>query len=258
MSLITLVVTTLAFYRFTSNMLRIIPLIFTFLFLFCFSCKQAEDKREHELPVLVDTFKYERIQFEADSASTTWYWPAYIGKLTDTIRIDYLLYPRFYSELNSLDTSFKYVFRDTIMFRDDDSASFSVNSEEVFLKIYIDTTKMMSQFIIGRHDVVKSFPVFIYNLSFVKVILGADGIINLTYEALNPEGKWQAIEDKFRFDHCTNDYTRVLLPIGQIALTSAVIYKGSFKTKLRVRLGQFYSNEFSGSINLGQFVREEE
>lgn len=85
-----------------------------------------------------------------------------------------------------------------------------------------------------------------------------DSRLYIIQEAIDKDGKWKPIE-AFPTSWCGNSYHRVRLGSKEYWEFSAPLYHGSFKTKLRFRLGQdersaVYSNEFEGSVNRGQFT----
>jgi hypothetical protein len=52
---------------------------------------------------------------------------------------------------------------------------------------------------------------------------------------------------------CGVGISSVILPPNECALTFAPIFKGNYKTQLRLKLGENYSNIFYSSINYRQF-----
>lgn len=87
-----------------------------------------------------------------------------------------------------------------------------------------------------------------------------DGRLYIIQEALDTDGKWKPVE-AFPASWCGNSYHRVRLGCNEYWEFSAPLYHGSFKTKIRFRLGQddgsaVYSNEFEGSVNPGQFTNK--
>jgi hypothetical protein len=52
---------------------------------------------------------------------------------------------------------------------------------------------------------------------------------------------------------CGTGLNSTLLPPNEIVVTTAPLYHGNYKTKLRLRYHKTISNEFNGKINLTQF-----
>lgn len=85
-----------------------------------------------------------------------------------------------------------------------------------------------------------------------------DSRLYIIQEALDTDGNWKPIELLPR-SWCGNSYHRVQLGTNEYWEFSTALYHGTFKTKLRFRLGSdergaVYSNEFEGSVNPGQFT----
>lgn len=121
--------------------------------------------------------------------------------------------------------------------------------DSVKLDIRIDT----SQIIANKNR--KAYPVIIENLHADTIYIGYGRYIPLITEALNKKGEWKPIEERYIY-MCGNGVSPIILPPNEIVVTSELVYSGRFKTKLRIKLGQNYSEEFSGSINLTQFESE--
>ena len=98
-----------------------------------------------------------------------------------------------------------------------------------------------------------------------------DSQLYLVQEAMNDKGEWQAIErlpEGTGPSDCAEGYHRISLEPGQYWEFVAPCYGGPFPTKLRFRLDLgavvgdlpqsggriIYSNEFAGSVALGQFI----
>lgn len=89
-----------------------------------------------------------------------------------------------------------------------------------------------------------------------------DGSLIMIQEALNQKGEWQPIE-YWVYSGCGNSYFDPLeLQPGYYTLIPIKEYKGSFKTKLRLKMKKdksiFYSDTFDGSIDIHQFDKQSE
>lgn len=92
-----------------------------------------------------------------------------------------------------------------------------------------------------------------------KWFSAVDSHLDIIQEAQDKDGTWKAIE-AFPASWCGNSFHRVRIGTDEYWEFTAPRYAGTFKTKLRFRLGKIektaiYSNEFEGSVNAGQFVK---
>jgi hypothetical protein len=104
---------------------------------------------------------------------------------------------------------------------------------------------------------VLEYPVFLYNFGDSSELIELhDGTVQVIQEALNPDGEWQAIE-YFQFSRCGNSFNDVLLRSNELFVFGIHRFKGSFQTQFRLRMKTgnqtLFSNEFYGSVQLGQF-----
>jgi hypothetical protein len=87
-----------------------------------------------------------------------------------------------------------------------------------------------------------------------------DGSLIMIQEAMDAEGKWQPIE-YWVYSGCGNSYfDPLVLTPGNYVMIPIKEYKGSFKTKFRLKMKKdtslFYSDTFEGSIDKSQFEKE--
>jgi len=68
-------------------------------------------------------------------------------------------------------------------------------------------------------------------------------------------GTWQKIECRFPYG-CGLGINSIILPPDKIAISSITDYKGDFRTSLRLKMGNKYSNEINTTINYNQFDKE--
>ena len=228
---------------------------FILLLLGIFSCTTKEEKITYALPfpVIIDTLgvKKELLYGETkfpEYISTAHYPPYYIGMFKDSIYVcgpigifppppepeekvhwiptcEYS-YSSFYKYWESDNLSnYKYPLEDTVN-----------------LVIYVDTSKIF----------LDSYSTIVKNVDKDTVLVGHNLSISLVMEALDGEKKWKPIQEDFMF-MCGNGVHSLILPPDNIILTVTPRFKGLYYTKLRLKLGQNYSNEFNGWINPGQF-----
>lgn len=221
-----------------------------FLVVLFYSCNHEQKTNPRNgfpvirFPVILDTAGKAHTEIIGKSLRIGDYKPLYIGKLKDTIAI---IYPRNYLE--------KYYVYDNVKKNYPYPDSFGI-------KIMINTSTFISDdsYSFLDHSITygkqtyKAFPVLIYNTRSDTINIGYGDHLPLITEALDPEGNWRAIEDHFMYD-CGVGLNSIVLPPDEILLTATPIYKGVFKTKLRLRYNKVLSEEFDGAINLKQFEK---
>jgi hypothetical protein len=124
------------------------------------------------------------------------------------------------------------------------------------IKIILDT----SQFITYKGDTIddqnfhpsKAFPLFLMSNSNDTLRI-ADGLhFSPHIQAKNEKGVWCDIEINWVYMDDLGINTFMLFP-KDIVILAIPIFKGNFKTKLRVVFGDYISEEYSGFINATQF-----
>ncbi|WP_420572249.1 hypothetical protein [Kordia sp.] len=235
--------------------LKLFLFTISLMFVSCFSAekeKLPEVKKEKRLfPVLKDTLTYKATRLNIKFMKSSNYRPIFLGKFTDTLVIDH--YVNRGSMLIDSFESFRKHFR---YYHRDFGKTTKASSKNI--NIAIDTTTIIKQVdfhdIGNNHFILKAYPLYISNISTKDTIsLGFNFDIRTGLEAKNREGIWQPIE-RMTFVGCPVGLQEFVLKPGDTILTSTPIFKGDFKTKLRLRLGDTYSNEFEGYINEQQFV----
>jgi hypothetical protein len=221
------------------------------------SCGQSTDKDVDE----VENFQFPRITDVLNNdtlelTSKVWlnhgnHEPYYFGKLTDSISIERYLRPMIPPPPPpGIDTSewdlkprkgkFDSYFLDWM----DDRSYKYIDSAKLSIKI--DTSQIIN------NDFDKAFPVLIQNTSIDTICIGLGGHISIIAEAKDENGQWKPIERGHAVGCSTGVHT-IILPPNQYVLTSQLVYSGNFKTKLRIKMGNNYSEEFNGTINKSQF-----
>lgn len=107
----------------------------------------------------------------------------------------------------------------------------------------------------------KGFKVMLVNGTKKTVSFEAqDFRINIVREARDAAGRWRPIE-YLPNSWCGNSYHQLDLPPGRHWTFHAPVYSGAFRTQMRFVLDQpglhLVSNEFSGTINVEQFERQQ-
>lgn len=124
-----------------------------------------------------------------------------------------------------------------------------IHRDSANLLIKVDTTQIINS--LGR----KAFPVLVQNQSADTVYVGYGDEIPIVTEARNTDGTWAPIEKQFVYV-CAVGLHAIVLPPDEIVMTSQLVYAGNYSTQLRIKLGNNYSNAFSGNINPTQFEWE--
>lgn len=236
--------------------MKIILQIFVISLLF-FSCidKKSKDIDSQEriiyknfrfkTPVIIDTLSsdcYNKNQIWLEDGE---YVPIYIGPSLDTIynahdiKIDnYFFYDNYEGE------------HEHFMCLDSAELMFTIDTNIIIsdkITIYKCETKEFTEICYNAH------PVYIANKTNDTIDIGYGDYIPIFMEAKDTNGNWKQIEEQYMY-MCGTGLNGIFLPPGEIMVTSAPIYEGGFKTKLRLRY--YYgmcSQEFNGSINMSQF-----
>jgi hypothetical protein len=231
-------------------------IVFVFIFFIVIACARKETAivpKEPTFPVLIDSLVASADSLTLRRMVLSNYKPITFKRNQDTIYVNHSIRQNLsfgMSESNYLE--YMHYHRTNIM-ADNVSKADSTN-----LSIFVDTTKVISKIDYDREKRIpfacKSYPTYIINTSVKDtVILGTNSNIDALLEAKNSENKWQRIEG-IRFIACATGRTLFVLPEKDTIITAVAIHKGTFKTKLRMRLGTAYSNEFEGYLNTRQFI----
>lgn len=237
-------------------------LLFLALFPFIvFGCKNVSErenftqKKNKQFPVIVDTLKLDSIiPVNVNKMYHGEHNVFYIGKEKDTIEVGEILKglpplpsPIPIQQKRSIakpkvikKKHFKY-------FKEWTNRGTYVSKDSVKLKIKVDTNQIIN------NGFKLSYPVFIKNIDTDTCYIGYGRHIPIEMQAFNCKNEWRNIEEKYTYG-CGMGIDRIILPENEILITTALIYSGNFKTKLRLKFGNNYSNEFYGTINEGQFI----
>lgn len=191
-------------------------------------------------PIIQDTIKQKRLERPSYGDGFGNYNPLYIGQRKDTIYVSYK---------PDLEKYFRYNI----------NSYHWIDSSRILL--LTDTTKIVSDYLMvveGKDNLnwktkpFMAFPVIVVNTTNDTLILGSGEHIPIFMEAIDTSGKWRQIQKPYIYI-CGTGLNNIILPPNEIAVTSAPIFNGSFKTKLRLRLNNAVSKEFYGTINPEQF-----
>lgn len=241
------------------NKAYIIFLFFLFIITGCDEKNKKVNQINYSSFELVDTSSF-LMSYKNDSiTSQANYNPLSIGKIEKTIKL-------VYDNFNQ--------FEDYFVYLDAPFPTFSMPNPQR-IEIFVDTTKTIAnvnpyKFIpppqpnklkkANKVEGYYAYPVFIRNISTDTVWIGYGNYIGLLVEAKDSLGEWKEIEKPFIY-HCGTGLNDIVLPPNYLTVTSTIKYKGRYKTKMRVKTmnnfeNEVYSNEFTGTINYSQLVKQ--
>lgn len=235
-----------------------------------FSCKNENPISEKKLdfPKIVDTSEIISTLRNSKWQEVVEYNFLYIGKKVDTIFPNYRL--KYFSIIKPLppfpgndkketsNVNHDSINKNNPMFRfylDGFHKKEYKYYEESNLDIKVDTSitiKKEDYYFDPKTPFYKAYPILITTKEKDTIIIGLQEIIPIELEAKDISGNWKPIEEKYKH-YCGTGLGYILLPPKNIVLTSVFVYDGNYKTKLRIKLGKSYSNEFYGKINPKQF-----
>ncbi len=223
-------------------------LIFLFLISILFGCFQKKSQ-EKPFPVIffpddLDTEETHTIQtlYSSDSIPAAFYGFNFIGKEADSISIQNrssILAP---SPPATTAVNKKIIYKKSPFLKYFISGYF----EKSNLKL-ADTLNNIEIRIKPSKQIKNTFPVLIKNLNKDTVNLGWMFSLGLLMEAQDRLGEWKVIQIPYRIG-CGTGIPNIQLPPNEIVITLAPIYKGDFKTQLRLSLGKNKSKPYWGYI----------
>ena len=92
------------------------------------------------------------------------------------------------------------------------------------------------------------FPVMVTNRETDTILIGYGRHVPLIMEAMDSLGNWQPIQESFKYI-CGHGLGAIILPPNESILTLAPTFKGNYKKKLRLTLGENHSKPFIGFID---------
>jgi hypothetical protein len=230
-------------------------LIFFLTFFYFISCKIDKKQSEEEIEDLKDfpVVIYPEGIYLFDNENSTWlsnYNFYYIGKVQDTIIINKIIDfssqpPPLPSKENknnrTIESEPENPFKKYYIGWMEDR--FYKNSRDAKIEIQVDKSTKIPNL----------FPVMLTNQGTDTVFIGHDRHISLIMEAIDSSGNWKPIQEEFIY-FCSVGVGSFILPPNECVLTLAPIFKGNYKTKLRLTLGENHSKTFNGFINYSQFL----
>ena len=226
-------------------------LAFSFILFLLGSCNKKENANSPErellrMPRLIDSLKHTGEALEVKSKTITNYIPLYIGENKPVIHLNHDFYNHTYP-----DKYFIYPTSPFIGFRKKD------------LDIFIDTTThTINEDYLWNTDqeelegkTIRAYPVVIRNNLDTMSFVGFGEHIPMVLQAKDSLQEWRPIEEVF-FYMCGTGLQYIQLPPQEIVITSVPIFKGNFKTELRLKCDSIFSNVISGWIHPNQFESE--
>lgn len=211
---------------------------FIFLNVFLLSCndsgsdtnEKARDTKSDHFPFVIDTTKYKNYVSPKTTSRQTWlefasYYFSYIGPRRDTI------YKIYWPDYN-----FPGYYRSW--------KGYERYASGLESKIEIRTDSIGSG--------VSSYYILLTNRSKDTVAIAYGKEIPMILEAKDSRGLWKPIEELWT-GGCGVGAGAIILPPGEIVLTSREVTNGDFSTELRYSYGSNYSQTFTGKISLRQF-----
>lgn len=132
--------------------------------------------------------------------------------------------------------------------------------------VFVDTSRMLTATPGSKYNdrgsrvdqfLVQSYPAYILNQSGSLLIFDAYGYHDLFFyqEALDTNGEWHRIERTI-FYGCGNSLGEIEIKPGSFFVSKVPIYKGRYRTRLRLMTEWGPSNSYVGEVNPGQFIQE--
>lgn len=205
---------------------------------------------------LIDTLGHDLSLDTAWFVSTAAFQPLYMGRQKDVVT---LYYEASFMEYSTIDWD---------QYKQPDSSE---------LRIFVDTSRFIAS--VNRFAIppppppglgdeikyedwvetqhgkkVKSYPVYLKNISQDTLNIGYGDFLNVLIEARDSTGEWRAIQRPYIY-FCGTGLSNYFLPPNEIALTSCKLFHGDYETSLRLVFAwreNVCSNEFPGKIDYRQ------
>lgn len=100
----------------------------------------------------------------------------------------------------------------------------------------------------------EAYPIFIINRSDSVAKIGFGSNVKVIAEAMDTDSIWKPIERNYVY-RCGTGLVSIYLTQGKMACVLFPRYSGSFKTQLRLRIDNSYSQPFTAYINHSQIIQ---
>lgn len=242
--------------------MRQIQLIFLLTTLFLIGCQTDKKEAAKEadnlqpFPLVLDTFGVDKFLHFFEDENPNWLTTSnynfyFIGEVKDTIYLS--PFTNFSppppppplpsgaktsnrTKITELENSFKKYYIEW-----DEERSYR-NWTQSKIEIQLDTAIKLANL----------YPVILTNRDTDTIFIGYGSHVPIVMEAVDTLGNWKPIQERFIYK-CGNGVGSFILPPNECVLTLAPIFKGNYKTKLRLTLGDNHSKPFIGFISYRQF-----
>ncbi len=113
--------------------------------------------------------------------------------------------------------------------------------------------KPINSFMGRNKDTILTNPLIIENVSDQFYSLITDNQVNIIIQAINSKGEWKDISHPYKRFCGTGIMSLPLFP-KEIIITSIPVFEGPFKTKARLKIHEYYSEEFSIQVKEDIFI----
>lgn len=217
-------------------------LLFIYFIITVSGCKTENPDKGLSIPYLTNDFVSNKNLFlDTSYIIKKGHIIKYIGKLTDTIQLEYAIFPSHNLPLKDSSGNSSKEF-DSFFLKWNSDKEYSYVDSSSKIDIYIDTNSLIS------HLEYESIPVFIINNDKDTLKIGYGDEIPLTTELLI-DGNWKTIRKEFKYD-CPVGMNYVILPPNQILIVSTPNYKFHSQKKLRIKLKNHTSNIYYTKSNV--------
>ncbi|PIE50055.1 MAG: hypothetical protein CSA38_05110 [Flavobacteriales bacterium] len=236
-------------------MKRIIPIVLSLFVVSCNNEKVDKDKtvstdkiiQHHDYTnmVLYDTIQKELVLDTLSNGEIADFPILYIGKIKDSIKL----------KRGDFD-DYSYSYEEFARTQNHEELPPPLNKypypyQKNQISIFIDTTKTVGFYEYDSPIGIKSYPVFIENLSQDTLYIANNGSLPMLTEMKSNSEDWKEIEKPFLL-MCGVGIRHDFLPPNQIVITTLRQNYGTTKVKYRLKLKCFDKNFYSNEIN-GKF-----
>jgi len=120
------------------------------------------------------------------------------------------------------------------------------------VSVVVNTNYTISKFSSRTIEIYEAYPIVITNISSDTLITGTNPYIVIVVEAKDSLNNWSKITDYYHHGVPISSY--YALPPSYTVIVSMFKTTGDYHTQLRVKVGNNYSNEWTGNIDYNQFT----
>lgn len=242
--------------------------LYTFLFILL-SITSCFNEKKKEKPIVEKSITFPSLKLDKGLATYLNYFVSnnqlyfnehgfeyfYIGKMKDTIPLHLISFsgllppppppPPPYNKKKDMDDSSFYQTKipEHIYYIDWLDNRNYVKGVEKYVQIMIDTSQ----------EIFNNYAVYLTNIDNDTIILSSHQGIRMSIEALDSLNEWKSIL-AITIKTCGIGLGYIFLPPNECAITLVPIFKGSYKTKFRIKYGKNFSNPYDGFMNYKLFA----